>query len=158
MTAPIRRHWYGWQTLLVDAATVALAATVGTVDSGDRQVENVIAGMVLVPYALGGPVVHAAHGQWGRAGASLGLRLGAPTVGALGGYLVGSASCARPDTSDVPCAAVGAGLGLLAGGAAAIILDAAVLAYEPEAAPNLALVPVIIADRDRWGAGLSGTF
>ena len=108
---------------------------------------------------LGGPVVHAAHEQWGNAGLSLGLRLGAPVVGALGGYLVGSAACPRDD-SDVPCSVVGASLGLLGGAATAIILDATLIAYEPEreAAPSASVVPLVIAERDRWGVGLRGSF
>ncbi len=158
------RHWYGWQTALVDAASLGLGVGMNAL-SGDGNAGNGVrafaVGLTVTGYALGGPVVHAAHGQWGKAAASLGLRLGAPAAGTLAGLAIGSAACPHDD-SDVPCYAVGGGLGLLAGLATAIIVDSAVLAYEPErepaAAQGIRLAPVVIAEHDRWGAGIGGTF
>jgi hypothetical protein len=39
-------------------------------------------------------------------------------------------------------------------------LDATLIAYEPEreAAPSASVVPLVIAERDRWGVGLRGSF
>lgn len=159
---PQRREWYGWQTVLVDVASLGLGATLtglrGSGSSG-RDVGNIAGVLTVTTFALGGPVVHAAHAQWEKAGASLGLRLGAPIAGALGGFLVGAASCPH-DQRDVPCAAIGAGFGLFAGAATAIIVDAAVIAYKPEpkAALGVRFAPLIIADRDRLGAGFGGIF
>lgn len=157
-----RREWYGWQTALADVAALALGATVIGISgnrSGGSDVGSVVGVLTVSSFALGAPAVHAAHGQWEKAGASLGLRLGAPAAGALGGFLVGSASCPH-DESDVPCSAIGGGLGLFIGAATAIIVDSAVIAYgpEPEAALGLRVTPIIIADRDRWGAGFGGAF
>ena len=160
--APQRSEWYGWQTALVDVASLGLGAAViglsGNSSSGSGA-ENVAGVLMVSTFVLGGPVVHAAHGQWGKAGASLGLRLGAPAAGALGGFLAGSASCPHDD-GDVPCSAVGAGIGLIAGAATAIIVDAVMIAYEPEqtATRGVRVVPVLIAEHDRWGAGLSCAF
>lgn len=160
--APQRRHWYGWQTALVDAASLGLGATVLGLsgNTGGSSDGNVAGPLIVSSYALGGPTVHAAHGQWAMAGASLGLRLGAPAAGALSGYLVGYAACPHDDQSDVPCSAVGAGFGLIAGAATALIVDSAVLAYEPESdeVQGVRLTPLIIAQPGRWGAGLGGTF
>ena len=157
-----RCDWYGWQTLVVDGASLALGTAAiglsGSSSSGS-EVGNVAGVLTVSALVLGGPIVHAAHGNWEKAGGSLGLRLGAPAAGALGGFLVGSASCPHDD-SDVPCSAVGGGIGLIAGAATAIIVDVAVLANEPEPKAPLSIrfAPIVIAERNRWGAGFSGTF
>ena len=56
-------HWYGYQTLVSD-----IAATVGAA------VEPSVG---LLTYVLGAPIVHFAHGNFGRGFGSLGMRLGA---------------------------------------------------------------------------------
>jgi len=163
-SSPPRRHWYGWQTALVDAASLSLGASVAALsDQGhDSDVSGAVGGIVVASYVLGGPIVHAAHGQWGTAGASLGLRLGAPVGGALGGLLLGYAVCPRHDDRDVPCSAVTAGVGGFLGFATALVVDSAVLAYEPEPNVNgpqgVRLVPIVIAERNHWGAGIGGSF
>jgi len=67
------KHWYGWQTLLVDLGSVL------TIPLG---------GVGLAGYALGAPIVHLAHGQVGRGVGSLGLRLALPLVGGAVGCRV----------------------------------------------------------------------
>jgi hypothetical protein len=86
---------------------------------------------------LGGPIVHAAHGHWGRAGASLGLRVGAPLAGvSLGAGLgVASGGGGKGALDGIVYAIVGAGLGYVAAAA----VDIVYLAREdvPEAAPRM---------------------
>src|SRR5262249_38636350 len=79
------RRWYGGQTLAVDGAAVAVL--VGSAGANFR------AGgyLALAVYALGPPAVHVTHGNYGRAGASLGIRLVAPAVLLFAGTLIGIA-------------------------------------------------------------------
>ena len=80
-------------------------------------------------YTLGGPVIHAAHGHWDKAGYSLGLRV-APIAAAIG---MGAAFDAREATP------------LLVGSAAltAMVLDSALLGYETVAVdpPKVSVAP-----------------
>ena len=79
-------------------------------------------------YALGGPIIHVAHGHWDKAGYSFGLR--ALPVGATiaGGLFEGPGN---------PAAL------LFLGAGAAMILDCALLAHETVAvdAPTISLAP-----------------
>lgn len=148
--------------MVVEGASLALsAAVIGLSDNSSSGSDsgNVVGVLSVSAYVLGGPIVHAAHGNWEKPGGSLGLRLGAPVAGALGGILVGSLAC-PPNDSDVPCLTVGGSIGLIAGAASAIIVDAAVIANEPEPKAPVAIrfAPIVIAERNRWGAGFSGSF
>jgi hypothetical protein len=116
-------------------------------------------------YALGGPIVHAAHGRWGTAGASLVLRVGLPTGLALLGANLNS--CDRRTDPEGLCPAVSAGLGFVVGAVAAIALDAGLLAYDdvPPLKTNRArspalpsLTPLVAVDSKRTVLGLVGTF
>jgi hypothetical protein len=117
------------------ARMIAIDATADTL---------IVAGMVsehdwpiyagLASYAVGGPILHAAHGEWPRAGVSLGVRVGLPlATGALG-----DAICI--DDDGIRCigsAAVGAALGMLA----AQIIDPAVI-VEDAADPTPAMLTI----------------
>jgi len=75
------RRWYGWQILLADAASAAC-------------VVGLKSGACLAPYVLAGPAIHVGHARYGMAGASLGLRLLLPAVGA--GIGAAAAGCPSP--------------------------------------------------------------
>lgn len=98
--------WYGWQTLATDATADTLLVGGGLF--GESK-EAAIAAAAL--YTFGGPIVHVAHGEWGRAGISLGLRLGLPTLGGL----VGGALCfdRKGFLSCLGSAVLGIGVGIL---------------------------------------------
>jgi len=66
------REWYGWQTLAGDA--YALAAVASAPAYGDSGVRMAIGISGLGSYFLTAPISHAAHGRWGAALGSLGLR------------------------------------------------------------------------------------
>jgi hypothetical protein len=137
-----RRHWYGYQTVIADAlSTTALVSGLSTFKlcisvfgSGNEgcQKDNTVPSLLIlggtVGYALGGPVIHAAHGHWDKAGYSLAIRV-LPTASALA---IGSST-----DSD------GALALLLVGGGAAMIVDGALLSYETVAVDSskLSLLP-----------------
>jgi hypothetical protein len=147
------RRWYGWQTLTVDAAAI----TLGIALTAESDTAAVGASMLIGGYLFGGPIVHAGHGAWGKAAASLGTRVGAPFVGAI--LAVAVTDC--DDWCDLGYAAVGGLLG--AGGA--IALDAAAYAYEPAPEPErptFGVSPILVPGTARrpplFGAALRGSF
>lgn len=140
-------EWYGWQTLLADGAAVTF-----TVMAAKEPDSTPFLMASAGTYLLGGPIVHAAHGNWGRAAGSLGLRLGLPLAGGLAG-----AALAQCRQGEWFCGYAEVGMGTLIGIVAAVTIDASVLAREPVTkAP--ALVPAVSVGRDRAWAGVSGTF
>jgi hypothetical protein len=108
------RRWYGWQFLIVDGASLALA--VSTLGTGSV----VQIGLGTTGFAFGAPIVHWAHGHLGRGFGSLGLRLGLPLAATGISLLLG-------DNFATLFALV---LLFPTAVAAAITLDAAVLAYD----------------------------
>lgn len=127
------RHWYGWQTLLLDTASFALlVAAAQSHSSGVLDVSG-------LTYALGPSVVHMAHGQGAKAVADVLLRLGAPVACAVAGGVIGAAM-ATPDPNtkgeEVLPWLGGAVVGLVVGVVAAVSIDAAALAWEPGKAPS----------------------
>jgi hypothetical protein len=159
-----RRQWYGWQTLSTDGAALSLLVLSGALlsndnsDSGGFALDSVE--LAAGTYVLGGPIVHAAHQNWGAAAASLGLRVGLP----LTGILFGSAGCAN-DSDTHLCGAVG--LGALLGIGTAIAVDASALGYEQVPVTSAATTrqplaaistPYVVADAHRALLGVMGTF
>jgi hypothetical protein len=142
-----RRTWYGWQTLALDGIAIA-ATTAGVVEE-----RGALAGAGIAGYFFGAPVVHFAHGNWGRGFGSLGLRVGGPLDGAIIGGLVGpkQTNCAML-CGPGPGAIVGAGVGAVS----AMALDAAFLAYDRE--PARMSVAVVPAADDGGQLVLSGSF
>jgi hypothetical protein len=82
---PSEPHWYGWQVLVGDATSAALIAA-GIAVNSDAGTGVAVAG--IGGAFLAGPVIHAAHGRWSVAGASLAVRLGL----AIAGGAVGAAA------------------------------------------------------------------
>jgi hypothetical protein len=115
-----RTRWYGWQTLIVDSGTLLLTAVAAGSGGGGGQT------VFLSGYLLGGPIVHAAHGNWAKAGGSLALRAGLPVAGA---YLGAGAQNCSQSGGDM-CGLGGALTGIAVGGLAAIVIDAALLAHD----------------------------
>lgn len=112
-------------------------------------------GGTIATYVAGGPIVHAAHGNWVRALGSAGLRMGLPVVGVLLGAAL------EDCTSGDFCGARGATIGLSTGIGVAVAFDAAVLAREtlrdePVATP--VVTPVVTTGKNGTWLGLSGRF
>jgi hypothetical protein len=123
-----RDHWYGRDILVTDGVSIGAGLGLGLANPGAGL--GVFAG----GYALGGPIVHLAHGRPLAALGSLALRLGAPTVGLFTGYSIAKVSGRAEDDDAGPAAA--ALVGVILGYAAAISIDAAVLAHESEDAAD----------------------
>src|SRR5690606_22551016 len=139
-TAPAtQKVWYGWQNLLVDGGGHTLAfGLVALIASRDDGAQGMGVGLVTLgfaSYALGGPIVHFAHGNAGKGFGSLGLRVGvpAPRCG-TGVALAGGGSEAGISGLSVLFGVPG----LILGAVPAIALDARVLAYQTAPAPHAA--------------------
>jgi hypothetical protein len=164
-----RDRWYGWQTLTVDGAALFVLISSVTVFGSDNRnptgdgVATSLLALSGTTYLLGGPIVHAAHGNWPAAAESLGLRVALPL---FVGFLGGSASnCANSSDEDHPsglCQAVAIGIGATIGIGIAVALDAAVLAREERPAKSAALglsaIPFVSADRSHAVIGFAGRF
>ncbi|MGE0324425.1 MAG: hypothetical protein AB7S68_19060 [Polyangiaceae bacterium] len=141
-TGPYRleHRWYGWQTLLVDAASVGLAVVT----------QN--AYVFLGGYWIFPPVLHLGHGQPSRAIGSLGLRVALPFIG-MG---LGSGQDGNGEDGDA-----GLVYGALTGLVVASILDAAWLSWKDERVPvNQALssAPLFAMTQHSAIGGWQGSF
>lgn len=117
--------WYGWQTLTADAGSATLMGVSFAVSETTRGSSTDPAALFvgsLGAYALGAPLVHLANGEAVRAAASLGLRVGVPTLGFLA--IAAAADCHSP-WCKLESAAIGGLVGMLAVSA----VDAAVIAH-----------------------------
>ena len=109
--------WYGEQTLGSDLAAYATVVT----GAATENPYVAVAGGAL--WLLGPPAIHLAHGHEIRAGWSLGGRIGLPLAGALVGRLAGGDSC---DLDEICSSDVFGMIGVVVGGLAANIVDAAI--------------------------------
>lgn len=143
----VSRRWYGWQIILTDASAVTLTVA-GALGEADGLVT-----LGVLSYLFGPPIVHFAHRNVGRGFGSLGLRLGAPFVGALLGVAVancseGSDFCGMPEVAVAMTAAT----------LTAVVVDAAVLAYDVEKKPRRTWTPSLRLGRHGGVLVLDGQF
>lgn len=151
--APVETtRWYGWQTLAADGAALLL---LGTAVDATSEGPLILSG---VTYLFAAPVIHAVHGRSGAAFGSLALRMGAPIAGAA----IGASQCNGGEGEELRCIEPVV-FGAMAGIAAAIALDAALLAREtvtesPLSVSEVRVVPSITPTGGGVSAGLSGVF
>ena len=152
------RPWYGWQTLATDGAAIALlvgtASAAAAADVSEGPVFTTGYTLGLATYALGGPVIHFAHGSPWRGLASFGIRVPVPLLVTWVGL---ESDC----SGGGECGGIAVSLGI---GAmiAAIVVDAAVFAYEDApvdgaGTQTLRLLPVVGFDRHGSSLGLALT-
>jgi|GEM_PF-2725679 len=123
-------RWYGWQTLAFDAAAITLVF--GALALQEDEASPLIGVLGAATYGIGAPVVHAVHGNYGRAFGSLGIRVLAPiAIGLIGMQLE---DCSQ---GEFLCGAAGLVIGGLVGISGAIAVDAAALAYTTPRDPSL---------------------
>jgi hypothetical protein len=146
--------WYGWQTLALDATAIALWGAAAAFDDaryaspsystyGELSDAAIAAGFVV--YLLGPPLLHLGHGNGEKVATSLLLRLGLPIAGALVGGAVGRAALGSGGDADVPYPLAAGIVGFVAGGIAAMAIDAAVVARKPVACRSApAIQPVVV--------------
>jgi hypothetical protein len=151
-----REHtrWYGWQTLSVDGASLAVLIGGASADAG------AIAGIGALGAVAGAPVVHVIHDRPGAAVGSLGLRLALPIIGAAVG--AGAANCSKDH--EMFCGLGEVAVGFMIGATAAVVIDASVLAHEtvvdeePVPSWTLRVSPVVDPNRRMGAITASGVF
>jgi hypothetical protein len=152
-TRSSKERWYGWQTLALDA--LALTALVATPSQyvADKSAGTRLFYASLGTFVLGGPTVHAAHGNWGKAAGSAASRLGAIL---LMGLAVEASKCPYEhcDASEQIVAGGLVGFALIP---AVIAVDSAVLARETVEV-NPMLVPTASLRKDGGWVGMTGRF
>jgi hypothetical protein len=162
--APMKRDWYGWQTLTTDGVAVGLYLF-GTAQALSGAGAGALLGSVPT-YFLGAPIVHLAHARPLVALGTFGLRVATVTTGYL---IADSSKDCRGYDRDLGglCGWGEIWLGLLIGAGTAITLDAALLAYENVGraprersyeAQRLHLTPSIAVTRERQALLVSGNF
>lgn len=145
-----RKRWYGEPIMVADSTAytcLLLAAAFDMVET-----HQVFIPPALVAYTLAGPITHAAHGNWGRASASLAIRLGTP----LATLALGATGCGV-DSGDCPeTLLVFGALGMVAASA----IDVAALAREavPQRRPPVAWTPTLSLSRERAAIGAIAQF
>ena len=143
------KRWYGGPILLTDGIAYG---SIG-LGLGVWETAPVAIPVGVLTYALGGPIVHMAHGNWGRSAISMGGRIALPIVGlAIGAHAQDSDYDDGGD--DRADALLG---GVFAGMLGATLVDAALLAYEP-VSESPAVAPTVSVGRDHAFIGATGTF
>ena len=132
------RVWYGSQTLVADVIATTPLWLLAAMDGSGAEV---LLPLTLGMYALGGPIVHTTHKNWGRAFGSLSIRIGAPII------------CVLPLVAIPSESAVTAGIILGAG--LAVTLDATVLARET-VVKETAWQPIVRVGKDNVWVGITG--
>src|SRR5262249_36553546 len=95
--------WYGWQALLVDAAATA-PVDIGAASAKSGGLAVALAGAGI--YAVGGPIIHAAHHRWAAMGGSLGLRLLLPAPGIVAIFAVATRRAPADEGSLSGCCSI----------------------------------------------------
>lgn len=144
------QRWYGWQTLISDGASLLLVSMAS--QNRKESIQNVTFGLAAAGITLGAPIIHWSHGHVGKGFASLGIRLGMPTMGML--FLANGISGNRSDDRSILL-----GVLLLAAWLpTSIAVDAAVLAREEVPVSRVSLVPLVAPTHGGGTLGLGGTF
>lgn len=145
------KHWYGWQTLIVDAASIALAF-----GGGIAEIEPLFwTGIVGV--VSGSPIVHFAHGNAGVGFASMGVRAGLLFIVIMVTVIL--ALDALGDDSSNGDDLVAAEIVALSAAIGASALDAAVFAYDRVLVGGQALLrPWYDARSGSAGLRVAGSF
>lgn len=161
------------QTVTVNYRTDVLladGASLGLIVLGPISQHAELTAYGVTGYFLAAPIVHLAHGRGAQAAQSLALRVGLPFFAGFLGYKLGPSDtvCASYGSLDgAPSAPgggcgdegsiVGMGLGILAGGITAMVLDATYLThYEKRVTPSWSAS--IQPSRGGLSLGVSGAF
>lgn len=145
---------YRAQTALADGAAAALV--LGSLESGDSASETGLAEAAGATFLVGAPVVHLAHGRYGRAAISLALRVALPALGIAVGS---SRSCAWDDDGCWAERDRAQLTGLLAGAVVAAVLDSSLLAGGDDwPSPPPRVVPTVGAPGGGLTLGIAGSF
>jgi hypothetical protein len=140
---------YGAPIYLADGAALV------TMTVGISKSSTTVGGIGIAMYALGGPIVHLAHGEPLRAVGSLAMRAVLPPLLGLAGYGLGKV--VGGSGSDWYVLLLG--VGLLGGIVTTSILDATYLAKrEVKTSSSWRVTPTVAIDAKSLHAGLFGSF
>jgi hypothetical protein len=140
------QRWYGWQILIADGSATSLLLVDAALTDGEPALA-----LGLLFYVS--PILHAVHGNPGRAAASLGLRALLPFAGGMIA-MESSNDCGLLGGS---CEGLGVGVGL--GYATAVLIDAGLLGWEEDDAPDAdasSLRPAVDVGWNRVLLGVAG--
>lgn len=139
------RESYGWQIAIADVAGTVLLL------ESDHSRGSANAGLGV--YALGGPIIHLAHDQSGRALASLALRIGLPLASA---WVWGHCSSSDDDCDNEGTVAIG----VILGAVTAMVIDATALSHPVKATrpPSATWTPQLAATPQRVSLGVLAQF
>jgi hypothetical protein len=130
---PPASTWYGWQTLAIDAASLVLGGAIAATADVAIEPLNIVAATWFGAGATFTPAVHYAHDNWPVGLSAFGLRVVAPPVIGLVGWL---GACTGHGEFDSECAQDGWGVGSLVGLSGAALVDGLLLARErPQRTP-----------------------
>jgi hypothetical protein len=166
---------YRWQLAIADGvAAVSLSTAYEMIDHRAGSGTKAVLALGLGTYLIGGPAIHAAHGQYGRAGLSLVMRSLLPYLGAEIGSSYRPAGLPNDEESHQ-----GLVTGAVVGAVLASLTDVFVVVPSPSAAmplpagnPNavrasgilpaartaFTLAPSVLVSRDRAMMRLAGSF
>lgn len=157
-TAPSTKkyyQWYGWQTLISDAASLSLFIAAAKTDDLDTRGGLVTASVGT--FALGPPIIHLMHGQPLRSLGSFALRVG-PPIAAVALFADGMDGNHSDGVAHLEIVS-----GILIATLfvpTAIVLDSAALAYKEVPPPNQAVrfAPTIVPIQSGSLVGVQGIF
>lgn len=131
-----RKEWYGYQTLLVDAAAGASFAFAGAAEKVQfaPAVQGAWVVLGLSSYAVVSPLVHVLNHEPGRGIGSLAIRLAMPAMSSFVGFAA-SSGCNPSHTPFNFCRLEGWAIGMGVGMLAASIVDASALAWKSAPKP-----------------------
>ena len=138
-------HWYGWQTLSVDGASVAFALGAYLSHSASPL------WAAITGYLFGAPFVHLVHRNFGGAATSLGLRIVLPLVVGVSTLFAPESCDDEADSCGVDALVISLPIVVLA----MIVIDATVLARETLTEPAT-VQPVAAIKRDQLFLGVRG--
>lgn len=149
-TAERQRDYYGEQVIAADVASLLAGLAIS-------ESEGAIVGVT--GYALGGPIIHAIHRNYGTAATSLGLRVGLPITSAYMGLAVYHLQHEHEDWDVLAYM----GMGLVVGTVTAAVVDWAVLGWTDRPAPGpegraYVLVPRVAVGESGVSLGVQGSF
>jgi len=155
------RAWYGYETLLADAAFIGLFATVPAWQF-DGRAGGVLLTFDAIGFASVAPILHSLNGNGDGGGIALALNVGLPFAGMWTGIGFASMLDCKGWLCGLTNMGWGAYAGILSGAGLAAIIDASVLAWKKPShhddhpCTTFALTPITLPS----GAGLSvaGTF
>jgi hypothetical protein len=143
--AELPLRWYGWQILAADGGATGLVLLDAALTDGEPA-------PALALFFFASPIVHALHGNPGRAAASLGLRALLPFAGGLIGM-------EASDCGILGGECKGLDVGMVLGFASAVLIDASLLAWQVDdgpAAQTISLRPSLEIGRHGGWLGVAG--